>query len=182
MSVSKIWKKVKLKPSVGYLFSTFLVPAFQLDTLPPSYFQRQFEELNKNAQDAANSIYPISSIKTSLPSSYTPIPIAMHLSISSPQTVAGNEIVQLIHQVQLHQISNTHVLELYISILNPFPDSVKLAIYRFLSHLPIPEISSGILAIIVVFGPILLIVILIFIFWYVQKLIKSRSFSQHQPI
>lgn len=102
-------------------------------------------------------------------------------------TSTNAEFLDLLNQVQSHQSSNLHALFLYFSLAMPGSDTQKLAIYHWLTSLPLPELSQNAMILLLIFGPITvlitIVVLAIVLFWIVRiavpfilsKLFKSDT-------
>ncbi|MDD2224754.1 MAG: type IV secretion system DNA-binding domain-containing protein [Candidatus Shapirobacteria bacterium] len=91
--------------------------------------------------------------------------------------------LQLLHQIQQHTLSNTHVFSLYLILSLPLPISWKLTFYNWLTPL-ISTLSPMWMTIILVVGPILGIISLIILIKIILGIIKTvvpmifKQFSQ----
>ncbi len=77
----------------------------------------------------------------------------MALPTPTPLSSLDAQQLQILHQLQSGHISNTKALLLYLSYMNPFPVTWKLAIYHFLSSLPLPQLSPMAVTVLIVAGP-----------------------------
>ena len=99
-------------------------------------------------------------------------------------TSVDNQQLQLLHQIQQHTLSTTHVFSLYLALGLPLPISWKLNFYHWLSSLPMPFSSPVWMTIILVAWPILAIVFLVTLVKIVLGIIKTvvpmifKQFSQ----
>jgi hypothetical protein len=91
--------------------------------------------------------------------------------------------LQLLHQIQQHTLSNTHVFSLYLILSLPLPISWKLNFYHWLTPL-IATLSPMWMTIILIVGPILGIIFLIILIKIILRIIKTvvpmifKQFSQ----
>jgi hypothetical protein len=88
--------------------------------------------------------------------------------------------LQLLHQIQQHTLSTTHVFSLYLVLSLPLPISWKLNFYHWLTSLPLPMLSPMWITIILAVGPILLIVllfVLVKIIWGIMRVVVPLIFS-----
>jgi hypothetical protein len=88
--------------------------------------------------------------------------------------------LQLLHQIQQHTLSTTHVFSLYLALALPFPISWKLNFYHWLISSPLPMLSPMWMTVILAAGPFLVViflVILVIIVWWVIKTTAPLIFS-----
>lgn len=91
--------------------------------------------------------------------------------------------LQLLHQIQQHTLSNTHVFSLYLVLSLPLPTSWKLNFYHWLTPL-ISTLSPMWITIILIVGPILVIISLVILIKIILGIIKTvvsmifKQFSQ----
>lgn len=90
-------------------------------------------------------------------------------------TTTDSQLLQLIHQVQNHQISNIDALLLGISMWVPGSDASKLARYHWLTSLPLPELTPTTLIIVITLGPTILlaliILLVVLVIWFIRNVI-----------
>ena len=90
-------------------------------------------------------------------------------------TATDTQLLQLLHQLQNHELSNIHTLLLGISMSLPGSDDQKLATYHWLTSLPLPEITPTTMVLVVTLGPtavvLSLLILIILIIWTVRNIV-----------
>ena len=90
-------------------------------------------------------------------------------------TTQNSQLLELIHQVNGHQISNLHTLLLSISMSLPVSTAQKLNIYHWLLSLPLPNLTPFQMTILYIVGPatlvVLFFVLILLLLWLVRTVV-----------
>lgn len=88
-------------------------------------------------------------------------------------TTVDQQQLLLLHQIQQHVLSTTHMYVLVLALGLPIPIAWKLAVYNFLVKLPIPPLSPLAFGILVIIGPWLSVALLFGLIWFGIWAIRS---------
>jgi ABC-type multidrug transport system fused ATPase/permease subunit len=88
-------------------------------------------------------------------------------------TATDTQIHQLIDQIKNNELSVRDLYLLYLSMQTPGSEAEKIGKYQWLTSLPLPELTPVTFAILIVFGPTLLVVIAVIVAFVIYRLIKN---------